>query len=125
MSTKWSTQVVGGNAKPDFGALLKDQYTVILLQGKNVFGDMIYCYVKITFPDLEKLQATLKTDNSFNPSDYGTVVAAGMGEPSPEVRSEVAITYPIMGGMSPTAAPGAAAVAASNIPTEKKAWDEY
>ncbi len=121
MSTKWSTQVIGKTGTPNFGELLKDEYTVILLRGKNTFGDMIYCYVKLTFPDLHRLEEALKYEDSFNPSDFGTVVAAGRGEPTDEVKMEVAATYPVL-GKAPAPAPKPAAAA---IPEEKKAWDEY
>lgn len=109
---------MGKTGAPDFGALLKDDYTVILLQGKNVFGDMIYCYLKITFPDIEKLQGALALDESFNPSDFGTVVAAGKGEPPEEVKAEIATTYSVF--QQP-----AAKQSAAPIPKEKKNWDEY
>lgn len=117
MSAKWSTQVLGN--KPNFGELLKDEFTVVLLRGKNTFGDLIYCYLKITFPDLEKLESALKGDVNFNASDYGTVVAAGKGEPSDEIKAEIATTYPMLqAATAPT-------LDSQIIPKEKKAWDEY
>lgn len=121
MSTKWSTEVLGkkGGA-PDFASLLKDESTVILLRGKNVFGDIIYCYLKITFGDMEKLQAAMAGTEAFNISDFGSVLAAGRGEPTAEVKAEIAASYPML--ESPKSIlPGAAAVASS----EKKNWDEY
>lgn len=119
--TKWSTEVLGKNGAPDFGALLKDELTVVLLQGKNVFGDMIYCYVQLTFPDLQRLQTALTLDESFNPSDFGTVVAAGKGEPPEEVKAEIATTYKVLSKANTK--PAASVPAAA--PAEKKSWDEY
>jgi hypothetical protein len=117
MSAKWSTQVLGN--RPNFGELLKDEFTVVLLRGKNTFGDLIYCYLKITFPDLEKLEAALKGDVNFNASDFGTVVAAGKGEPSDEVKAEIATIYPMLQAHVTTKP------VPQEIPTEKKNWDEY
>lgn len=122
MSTKWSTEVLGGGGKPDFAALLKDEFTVILLRGKNVFGDMIYCYLKITFADIEKLQAAIEGPGNFNISDFGSVIAAGKGEPTSEVQAEVALAYPMLDKPKPIISANAAAAAPKQ---EKKAWDEY
>lgn len=107
-----------GKGKVDFGDLLKDEFSVILLQGKNTFGDMVYCYVKVNLPNVEKLQAALTGGKNFNPSDFGEVIAAGKGTPPDSIRAEIASTYSMMEQpriMNPGALP----------PTEKKAWDEY
>jgi hypothetical protein len=124
MSTKWSTEVLNNaGGTPDFGALLKDESTVILLRGKNVFGDMIYCYLKIAFPDIEKLQEALTTGTgTFNISDFGTVIAAGKGEPPPEVKAEVALAYPMLDKPKPIPTTPGAKPAEKQ---EKKNWDEY
>lgn len=118
MSTKWSTEVLGGR-KPDFASLLKDESTVILLRGKNVFGDMIYCYLKITFGDIEKLQEAINGDSTFNISDFGSVIAAGKGEPASDVKAEVAQAYPLLEQPKPIITP------AAQSPAEKKQWDDY
>lgn len=119
MSAKWSSQTVPEKASnSNFAELLKDEFAVILLQGKNPFGDMIYCYLKVAMPDVERLQAALHNDDNFNASDFGTVVAAGKGQPPEEVRAEMAVTYKMIETppLRPPPPP---------IPTEKKAWDEY
>jgi len=118
MSTKWSSQVLGKGAI-NFGDLLKDEYSVILLQGKNTFGDMIYCYVKVTIPNMEKLQSALKLGGNFSPSDFGEVIAAAKGQPTQEVRAEIGRMYPMLDTPRPFHQPLAPAQA------EKKAWDEY
>lgn len=117
MATKWSSEILGKSAV-DFGALLKDDFAVILLQGKNVFGDMIYCYVKVTYPNIEKLQTALTAGGSFNPSDFGEVIAAGKGLPPEEVRAEIALTYPMLDKPRPMQP-------SKPLSTDKKAWDEY
>lgn len=117
MATKWSSEILGKSAV-DFNALLKDEYAVVLLQGKNVFGDMIYCYVKVILPNIEKLQAALTGGGTFNPSDFGEVIAAGKGTPPEEVRAEIALTYPMLEKPRPMQA-------ASTGSIDKKKWDEY
>lgn len=72
---------------------LLDETIVILLQGKNSFGDPIFSYLKITLGKFRELSEHVKTNSDFNPSDWGTVIAAGTGEPSAELRAEMAITY--------------------------------
>ena len=118
MSAKWSSQVLGKTAV-NFGELLKDEFVVILLQGKNVFGDMIYCYVKATYLNVEKLQAALKAGQNFNPSDFGEVLAAGKGFPTDEVKAEIGQLYPMLETPRMVHEPAAG----GNF--EKKAWDEY
>lgn len=117
MSTKWSSPIFG-KSNVNFDELLKDEFGVILLQGKNVFGDMIYCYVKVTLPNIKKLHARLQGTGTFNPSDFGEVIAAGKGDPPPEVRAEISLTYPLLENPRVMHEP-------HTIPTDKKAWDEY
>lgn len=124
MSTKWSTQVQAKSGATNFGDLLKDEYAIFLLHGKNVFGDIVYCYVKVSLPNIKKLQLALQSSENFNASDYGEVVAAGKGDPSDEVRAEIALTYPMLEQPTVMRIPAPPAIQA-DIPMEKKAWDEY
>lgn len=118
MATKWSTEILG-KGNPEFAALLKNETTVILLRGKNVFGDFIFCYLKISYGDMEKLQEAIETNQTFNISDFGSVLAAGKGEPSNEVKAELAKSYPILETPKPISSKPA------EEPAEKKAWDDY
>lgn len=70
-----------------------DKEVVLFLQGKNNFGDAVYSYVKLTIRNVEHMMAKVRSKEDFFPSDFGTVIAAGRGEPSLELRSEMAITY--------------------------------
>lgn len=119
MSTQWNTKALG---KPDAlngaGGGLFDESVVILMQGKNTFGDRIYSYVKLTLADLKRMQGAIQAGNPFNPSDFGSVVAAGKGEPTDEIRAEIASAYKILDGR------GAGGFEAAP-PPEPKAWDEY
>jgi len=132
MSTKWNTQNLGqgqgnpsqGAGKTDFDALFKDEYVILFFQGKNSFGDLVYCYVKVMYPEMDAMNAALQSGNNYNPGDYGTVIAAGKGDPTDEVKAELAITYPMfdqMRAVNYATSPASPAPA----PQEKKEWDEY
>lgn len=126
MSTKWSSEALGKDGSVDFAALLKDESTVILLRGKNVFGDLIYCYLKITYGDIAKLQEAVGAPGTFNITDFGSVIAGGKGEPPPEVEAEIALTYPMLEKPKPISFGSPSAKPAQPaLPAEKKAWDEY
>lgn len=123
MSTKWSTdETTTKSGMGAFAELFKDEYAVILLQGKNTFGDFIYSYVQVALPDIKRLHAALANGEDFTPSDFGTIVAAGKGEPPEAVRNEIAATYKTLEPIIPATFQPASA---QPIPTEKKAWDEY
>lgn len=120
MSTKWSSTAFSTKGGPNFGDLLKDEYVIVLLQGKNGFGDLIYCYLKVAFPNLDGLKAALQSTGNFNASDYGTIVASGRGDPPDEVRKEIATLYPMFEQQKPLQSNKPSALA-----PEKKEWDEY
>jgi hypothetical protein len=116
MMTKWTSKA-GLPGSEGMGSLA-DQFVVLLLYGKNSFGDKIYSYLKITLPNLANLKSAVKSGGGFNPSDFGEVIAAGKGEPTTEVRNEIAAQYQVLDN-KPAAAP------AVDVPATKKAWDEY
>lgn len=118
MTAQWSTKGLG-NATPPGGGDLMNEHVVILMQGKNTFGDRIYSYLKITLGDLKRMQAAVQQGNPFNPSDFGSVVAAGKGEPPEEVKAEIAGMYKVLDNKSDS---GSAAPAP---PAQQKSWDEY
>lgn len=98
---------------------LGEDTLVLLMRGKNTFGDKIYSYVKLTLQDLQRMQAAIKQGQPFNPSDFGTVVAAGQGEPTAEVKQEINSLYKVLDpsrGTSPEAS--------APLP-KQKSWDEY
>lgn len=122
MTTKWNPNAISKNtANADLGELFKDEFAVILLQGKNLFGDKIYSYLKVGMGQIKGLYAALQSGKDFNPSDFGTVVAAGKGDPPQDVKAEIATTYKMLEPIKPatfgTPAPASA--------TEKKNWDDY
>lgn len=116
-----TTQATGQS--PDFGELFKEDFAVLLLRGKNAFGTLIYSYVKVSLPNIKRLYESLQSGAQFNASDFGEVVAAGTGDPTDEVKAEIASQYPMLdqNQMASTIAstPDIAA------PIAKKAWDDY
>ena len=107
-----------------FRSLFEEKGAVVLLRGKNSFGDLIFSYVKIVLSNIERLQSSVQNHTAFTPSDFGEVIAAGRGEPSEELQAEIAAQYPVLddkAGTNKTSGSGASAAA----PIAKKAWDEY
>ncbi len=140
MAARWTSK--DGGKAPDFSELFKEEFAVLLLRGKNSFGDNIYSYVKVALPNIKRLYAALSADSTFNPSDFGEVIAAGVGEPSPEIQAEIAALYPDLnqpadnnsgnsGNSGSSQSSGNSAnsrnsgAASSQPPIAKKSWDEY
>ncbi len=97
--TDWVTKALGSDKAASKEAAevlddsLLDEEMVVLLQGKNAYGDPIYSYLQLTLRDFRKLREDAKGGKDFSPSEYGQVLAAGQGQPSAELRSEMAVTY--------------------------------
>lgn len=70
-------------------SLLRER-VVILLQGKNIYGDHIFTYLKLALWKLQRLRNAMRRAEDFMPADYGQVLAAGKGEPSAEMREAMA-----------------------------------
>jgi len=98
---------------------LDNEFVVLLLRGKNSFGDKIFSYVKIHLPNLPRLKSAIVSGGGFNPSDFGEVVAAGRGEPTEEIKAELAATYKVFEGQT------SGGVTSNPTPTPQKSWDEY
>ncbi|MGE0753761.1 MAG: hypothetical protein AB7L92_01220 [Alphaproteobacteria bacterium] len=118
MSAKWTSKPIPEESQAKKMSM-DEQFVVLLMYGKNSFGDKIYSYLKISLPNLPRLKSAIKAGKGFNPSDFGEVIAAGKNEPTTDVRAEIANAYQVLDS-SPAAQ---AAVPAQ--PAPKKAWDEY
>ncbi len=92
---------------------------VILLQGKNVYGDPIFTYLQLTLRSLQGLRDKMRAGADFMPAEYGEVLAAGKGEPSAELRSEMAVTHNMVDVPRPKAAAAPAYAVA-----QPKLWDD-
>ena len=74
---------------------LDEIWFILLLRGQKFFGDKIYSYLKITIAGIDSdSKPPCGKAKNFNPSDFGTVIAAGKGEPTDEVKAEIATMYP-------------------------------
>lgn len=92
MSGKWVTKATGKTPPTqDFGDV-ENEMATLLVQGKNTFGDDIYAYINMPLNRIQELQQKLANNEKFMPSEFGTVLAAGRGKPSDEVKAEVGKT---------------------------------
>ena len=121
MNTTWKTSAYSKNSTPvELDEALLNEKVVILLEGKNIYGDPIFTYLELSLRSLLQLRDKMRKAEDFMPAEYGTVLAAGRGEPSPEMRSEMAVTHNMVDvprAKSPAAAPAYA------VP-QPKLWDE-
>ncbi len=117
MSTQWNTKSIGKNLDLMQNGLLEEEI-VILLNGKNSFGNRIYSFLKLKLKDAMRIHTAIQEGEQFNPSDYGTVVAAGTGDPPDDVRMEIASQYKFVNTTR-------GIVPADTVKLEEKPWDEY
>lgn len=66
---------------------------VILLQGTNFFGVLIFTYVKLSLNGFRKMRDAIIERRDCTPSDFGEVVASGYGLPNYEIKIEAMIKY--------------------------------
>ena len=96
MKNKWSA-LGFSNVSPEWVTEdLLETEIVILLQGNNMFGNRVYTYVKLLGKHLKEMFDVMKKGDNFKPSDFGTVIAAGVGDPPQEVRDEMREQYNMM-----------------------------
>lgn len=102
----WTASGFGKGVSPD---LVKDEFLdveiIILLQGANMFGDDVFAYLQIVGRNLKEMFGKMQKNENFKPADFGTVLAAGRGEPSAEVREEMMTTYNLLEVPLPRQAP--------------------
>lgn len=72
---------------------LGEEEIVLLLSGFNNFGDKIYNYLKIPLKHIETIVYEVDKGGRFDIREYGEVIAAGLGMPTDEVRSEIEGQY--------------------------------
>ena len=116
----WKTGAFSKNSTPvELDDALLNEKVVILLQGKNVYGDPIYTYLQMTLKSLQQLRDKMRRQEDFMPGEYGDVLAAGKGDPSAELRSEMAVTHNMIDVPRPKAAPPP-----SYAVPQPKIWDD-
>jgi hypothetical protein len=82
-----------GDLGPDLTEDELNDLVVVLVVGKNVFGDDIFSYVQLPLGRFKEMALRMVRHENFKSSDYGTVLAAGRGLPSPELKKEMADNY--------------------------------
>ena len=113
---EWNQKEVSSNAISEDEELLAKEDIIMLMQGKNAFGDRIYCYLRLSINNLRKMKEAIINKEQFMPSDFGEVLAAGNGYPAPELRAEMAVKYGMM--QAPKVEPKKPAA------LQKPVWDE-
>lgn len=63
-----------------------------LIQGRDANNRPIYAYVAVPGEKWEDFEKAQRLGN-FNPAKYGTVLAAGSGEPAEEVKKKMESEY--------------------------------
>jgi len=120
MNTTWKTSAFSKNSTPvELDDALLNEKVVILLQGKNIYSDAIFTYLQLTLKSLQQLRDKMRSGEDFMPAEYGAVLAAGKGEPTPEMRSEMAVTHNMVDVPRAKAAPPPAFA----VP-QPKLWDD-
>jgi hypothetical protein len=76
----------------DIELLKKDDITM-LMQGKNSDGQKVFAYIKLSLFQLTAMKNAIKERKSFQPSDFGTVLVSGEGDPSEELRNTMSLQY--------------------------------
>jgi hypothetical protein len=72
---------------------LSREEIVMLMQGKNENGERIFCYLQLSVLQLRELKNRIVHGENFQPSDFGAVLVSGSGDPSEELRAEMAAKY--------------------------------
>jgi hypothetical protein len=104
---KWVGAFSGDNkASPlteDEKQTLGQEDIVLLLSGFNHNGDKIFNYLKIPLENVEKIIAAVNAGGRFDIREYGEVIAAGLGQPSDDLRKEMEETYKMINFPKPNA----------------------
>lgn len=94
MKNNWSVSGAKQNVSPD---MVPDEFleaeVVLLMQGTNLFGDAVYAYLKVTGKNLKAMFTKMKAGENFKPADFGSILAAGRGVPSEELKNEMRAEY--------------------------------
>lgn len=58
---------------------------ITFVAGKNAKGEQTYCYVGVLGNKMQEFMAASQK-NRFAPSDFGTIIKSGIGEPTDDVK---------------------------------------
>lgn len=91
MAGNWVSKALGKTQPVQDYGNMQSALTLLLILGRNTFGDEIYSYIRLPMQKIEEVKEQLATGKNFIPSHFGTVVAAGRGKPTPAITEEVGI----------------------------------
>ncbi len=94
--TNWQAKALGLKTELTYDHMQDDDPVIMLIQGKNVFGQVIFCYVKVPFRHYGDIKEKLSNNSQFDPRHYGEIIAAGQGTPSEEMKAEIAAEHGII-----------------------------
>ena len=84
MPGNWTTQTLG-----QIGADDPDGELLLLLHGKNVYNDRIYCYIRIAREIYNEFNEKINAGESIDLRQFGTVLAAGRGAPAADAQRDL------------------------------------
>lgn len=73
--------------------IAKEVTTVMLYRGYSTSHELFYAFLAITADKLADLRKTMQKQGSFDLRRFGTVLAAGFGDPDAEVCQEMIDKY--------------------------------
>ena len=72
--------------------LAESTLCIMLLRGRNSQDEALYAYIAVSVDRLDAFMAA-QDRSDFSPEEYGTILASGTGEPSPEVQDAMERDY--------------------------------
>jgi hypothetical protein len=87
---RWVERAIGLQG---FEEEIVDKSLVIMLQGKNVFGDRIFTYLELRLGMLPELKKAMDSGADFSPFSFGKVVAGDTRNASPELLEDMSRRY--------------------------------
>lgn len=87
----WVIRTKSGKTLPvdDFDGISDREMAIVLIQTTNSFGKEVFAYIELPVKRTKDLILKMASGERFMPSDFGAVLAAGLGEPSQELQDEM------------------------------------
>lgn len=91
MVGNWFSKTLGKSPPVQDYTGTQKEMVLLLVIGRNTFGDEIYSYLRLPMRRMTELKTALDSGQPFTPANYGVVVAAGRGKPPADVIEEVGV----------------------------------
>jgi hypothetical protein len=91
--SSWLTRALAFKNTASGAEVAEEEPVLILIEGRNSFGDKIFCYLKLPYSNYRALREKMFNKEKFNPRDHGEIVAAGLGQPTEEIKNEIKEEY--------------------------------